>query len=314
VDLSKATGTWRAYSYAWERFALFCLEFDQPLLPSTPRAVGRYLSYLVSLGKGPAPAKMGLAAIKAFHVREGLPSPTDDPRVRLGLSGLQRAKGTIPRQAYPMSRSILRQIMRANLGGALLRRPRGPEPARHVWRDTWFEVVAFLTLSRFSDLQMVRKGDVVVTNRDVTILFRSRKNDKVHRGHRAVLVATGGKYCPVRLTRRYLARIPAGVDTPLLPAWRSSRQQVGAPLPHILYDAMRKGQKALLAKAGFNPSLFGLHSGRVGGAVALRDAGWRWEEIGDYGGWAPGSREPEKYTKTAMCQTRRMAKAITFRG
>jgi hypothetical protein len=314
VDLSKAKGTWKAYDSAWNRFASFCVQYCQPLLPSTPLAVGRYLTHLVRQGKGPSSAKMAMAAIKAFHVREALPSPTDNQLVRLGLSGMNRSLGSIPKQAFPMTKEILRRLMKVNLGGALHRHPSGKGPSLQAWRNTWFEVTAFLTVSRFSDLQLVRKGDVIVTAKDVTILFRSRKNDKTHTGHRSVMLATGDRYCPVRLTRRYLARLPPGPDTTLLPALRGKGGGGTLP-PYIKYDAMRRYQGKLLTKAGFDPAKFGLHSGRVGGSCALKRAGWSWPEIAAYGGWAPGSREPEKYTKTVLNESRRMARSIPlFRG
>jgi hypothetical protein len=253
---------------------------------------------------------MAVAAIAAFHNKAGFASPTHDPRIKLGLSGLQRSQGRIARQAEPMTRQTLRRIVRANLGGAMDRRATGPEPSRQAWRNTWFEVVAFLSVSRFSDLQQVTKGDILISEGEVVILFRSEKNDKVHRGHRAVLTATGDEFCPVRLTRRYLARLPPSPGTPMLPAWRSWHRRAGEDLPCIKYDAMRKAQKLVVVAAGYGPEVFGLHSGRVGGSIALYNAGWDWPEIAAYGGWAPGSREPEKYTKKAMRKTRCMAKSI----
>jgi hypothetical protein len=63
---------------------------------------------------------------------------------------------------------------------------------------------------------------------------------------------------------------------------------------------MRAHQIKIFDKAGLPGSLYGLHSGRVGGCQALHAAAWTNLDIGAYVGWTPGSREPEKYMRRAL--------------
>jgi hypothetical protein len=311
LDLaSRTNSTWTAYKCAWDKFARFTLEYDLPMMPSDPETVRRYLSFLFLSGKKTASANMVAAAIKAYHELAGFASPTDDAGVARSLKSIKRLTGTPAKQAEPTTMAILVELIDKNLGFAMAKRPGANDPHLTVWRNVWFEVTAFATLARFSDLQHVTRQDVLVTKESVTILFDTRKNDQGHLGHRATMYAIGGRYCPVRLTRRYLARLPDHPDTPLLPAWGSSKSAAGhsssAALPVIGYEAMRAAQIRIFDAAGLPGKLFGLHSGRVGGSYALFDMKWKWEEIGEYGGWTPGSRAPQNYCRQALRQQAEM--------
>jgi hypothetical protein len=161
---------------------------------------------------------MGVAAISAFHEIEGLDSPTADKGVTRSLKSIKRLTGTPAKQAEPTTRAILRKLVDRNLGRAADKHAGSKDVPVTTWRNTWFEVMAFATLSRFSALQQVTRRDVLVTKESVTLIFRTRKNDQSHLGHRATVYAVKGRYCPVRLTRRYMARLPSHPDTPLLRA------------------------------------------------------------------------------------------------
>jgi hypothetical protein len=69
---------------------------------------------------------------------------------------------------------------------------------------------------------------------------------------------------------------------------------------------MRAQQVKIFDNAGLPGALFGLHSGRVGGAYALRDANWKSEDIGADGGWTLGLLEPDKYTRRALKHQKNM--------
>ena len=87
----------------------------------------------------------------------------------------------------------------------------GRVPATLVnWREAWRELASFLTLARFSDLQRVRREDVRLDyqKKIVSISFKTRKNDQLHSGHVGYMYATNNRYCPFRLTERYLAQLP----------------------------------------------------------------------------------------------------------
>lgn len=282
------------------------ISIDQPWLPSPPISVDRYLAYLVSEGKGPASANMALAAINAFHERAGMPSPTKDPSVRLTLKGISRSLGSVPRQAQPMTKKVLNAMAWPIVTD--LRRVSNGTASLIDLRGLWFELTAFLTVSRFSDLQRVRRRDVLITDLSVQILLHTRKNDPDHAGHSIFLFKSHGEICPVRITKEYLKRLPSSLATPLLP-----QIDRGKALTTIAsYNGLRSHQKKMLYRIGVDPSLYGLHSGRVGGAITLHDSGWNWDDIGAFGGWTVGSVMPGKYCRQAKGRRSHMSDSLAL--
>ena len=66
------------------------------------------------------------------------------------------------------------------------------------------------------------------------------------------------------------------------------------------YGSCRAQQEVLLGMIGKDPKLFGLHSGKIGGVMALRESGVDWKSIQVRVGWAPKSPMPERYAMKAV--------------
>jgi integrase len=260
-------------------------------------------------GKGVSPVEMAMASIAAYHERFDLLSPTRSPGVLAMLKGYRKSKGRAPIQAKAMSKGVLKKLIRKALKNSL--RPVGEkEKNLSLWRAAWLESTAFASLARFSDLQRLKRKDIVITRDSVIIKFDSRKNDATHKGHWSYLFATGGEFCPVRLTRKYLELLPKDEEGFLLPALKN-----GLVLPSAAtYGACRKAQYDLLKEIGENPKIYGLPSGRVGGAVHLANAGVSFELIGMMGGWALGSIMPQHYARQAEAYRGRLAALLEVRG
>lgn len=265
-------------------------------MPASAKTVDRYLAFLKFKGLGPSSANMALAAVGCFHRQKNLDNPASHQSVLVSLAGMKRLATQVSQQAQPMNKSILRSLMHHHLG-AFFSRHRCDPPPLSVWRGLWFEMIAFSTLSRFSDVRRLTRRDVTVRKESISLTFVTRKNDQNHNGHFVTLVASKGWFCPVKFTKAYLARIPLHLDTFLLPDLR-----MPTPTSPAQYNGIRASQKRLLKAIGVDPTPFGLHSGRVGGSVALHDKGWKWDDIGAFGGWSPKSVMPFKYCQRATTQ------------
>jgi integrase len=261
-----------------------------------------YIASLSLDGKGVSPVSMTMAAIAAYHERFDLPSPTRSPGVLAMIKEYKKSKGKAPVQAKAMSKRVLKKLVRKALKDSLL--PVGKkEKDLSLWRAAWLESTAFATLSRFSDLQRLKRKDIVVKDNMVIIKFDSRKNDSTHKGHWSYLFAVGGEFCPVRLTRKYLRMLPDDEEGFLLPALKNGEVLRSA----ATYGACRKRQIELWKASGEDPTIYGLHSGRVGGAVHLANAGVSFDLIGAMGGWALGSLMPQHYARQAEEYQARLA-------
>jgi hypothetical protein len=244
---------------------------------------------------------MHSAAISRFHIESGFLSPTRHASVGAFIKG---AKNLLGKPACPkaaLTQDLLKQIFGYCIKSGVLAR-------LDHYREAIFEMAAFLGMCRFSDLVRVKWENVKIMEDCVMIVFLTRKNDQAHAGHSVKLLYTGGLYCPVALFSRYAdflsrsfgSRYPGGGF--LLPVIEKVRG-LYRPLPNkaVSRSAMRSTQKAVMLKVGIDFRLFGLHSGKNGGAtLAAFVKRHSLAERTAFGGWAKHSLMADHYDQTLM--------------
>jgi hypothetical protein len=295
---SKAAGTKDQYLSAWSKFAEWSLMYNHRTLPAKSRSVDLYVAFAIKNEKGIAFAQMALAAIADMHVRHGFATPTNNPTIKMTMQGVKKRLGKPATQAKGFTKGLVKGLVRKWIGKDL--DSGGRVVASKVsWREAWRELTCFVSTSRVSDLQkLARKAVVIDENQGCGILhFRTRKNDPTHRGFVSYIFANPwSRYCPVRLTRRYMRKLPSHPDTPMLPDLAKQR----AHLRPVNYQASRTQQKSMLRALGCNPRPYGLHSSRIGGNKELENKKMSVEDRNAVSGWAMGSEMPGLYAQAAM--------------
>ncbi|TRY61832.1 hypothetical protein TCAL_13324 [Tigriopus californicus] len=249
---------------------------------------------------------MALAAIADKHVGLNLSNPCLDPGVRMSMQGYRRRLGRPATQAKGLTKALLQGFINQAIGLDI--DSNGRKRATLVmWREAWRELTCFLTLARFADLQHVTRRDISVDHlrHVIVIQFWSRKNDQLHVGHWAIMHGTSTRYCPVRLTSRYLAMLPKDPNAFMLPDMRPNKSHI-----KVTYAACRRQQKWIMQRIGTDPSPYGLHSARVGGTTYLKGARISESDIGSLGGLAPGSSQPDRYSKSDVEKWKQAASAL----
>jgi integrase len=162
-----------------------------------------------------------------------------------------------------------------------------------------FELMAYLAMVRHSDLSHVETSDIEVQEGRLVIKFHTRKNDRNHRGHSVILLASEDEFCPVRLYAKYIRRLSAAggkpFQGPLLPSFGKKKGVYFPTKSAASIGAIRAVQKKMLESINVDPKLFGCHSGRRGGATDSAEAGIEYEDTAEAGGWAKGSLMPAHY-------------------
>ena len=121
----------------------------------------------------------------------------------------------------------------------------------------------------------------------------------------------------VKVTKEYFRKLKkegSKDGSPVLPRMDKQGKR-GFKIYHSVpasYASCRLAFLGVLAKVGVNPEGYGLHSGKVGGVVALREAGLSWRSLADYVGWAPRSAMPERYAKGACKRKPPCSKALAL--
>jgi len=104
--------TERAYRSDWADFSAWCAARDRCVLPSTPADVTAYVADLATKWRATT-VRRRLAAIAARHRAIGLPSPTVDPAVKLGIARAERALRSRSHPTEPLGRGELQALVDA---------------------------------------------------------------------------------------------------------------------------------------------------------------------------------------------------------
>jgi hypothetical protein len=175
-----------------------------------------------------------------------------------------------------------------------------------------FEVSAFLGLCRFSDLERLTWDRISISSEGVSLVFLTRKNDQKHLGHQVFLMATGGRYCPVALFTQYYRLLneelggnfpPGGYFLPVIE--KCAGRYIPSASKAASHGAMRAVQITVLLALALDWKLFGLHSGKIGGAIEAARAKHSKSARNSFGGWVLGSNMADYYDKQLASRSSR---------
>ncbi len=151
-------------------------------------------------------------------------------------------------------------------------------------------IISFCGFLRFSDVIQLDGQDIeFVGDKAAKLTIRRSKTDQIGQGQTVIIAASVEGNCPVTLLRRYLllARIGSDSPLPILRALHNSngRKSLQNSAKPISYTRTRELVKSALREAGLDPTHFGLHSMRRGGATTAAKKGVPIHLIQQHGRW-----------------------------
>ena len=108
---SKANNTVRAYKSDFNDFGLFCAQNGVKSLPSEPKIVSLYLTYLSTKDVKMSTLKRRLVSIGVIHKLKGHYLDTKHPSIIENMMGIKRRKGSIQKGKKPILINSLKQII-----------------------------------------------------------------------------------------------------------------------------------------------------------------------------------------------------------
>ena len=99
---SKANNTVRAYKSDFDDFGLFCAQNGFKSLPSDPKVVSLYLTYLSTKDVKMSTLKRRLVSIGVIHKLKGHYLDTKHPSIIENMMGIKRRKGNIQKGKKPL--------------------------------------------------------------------------------------------------------------------------------------------------------------------------------------------------------------------
>ena len=258
---SKANNTLRAYKSDFKDFGIFCAKHGFNSLPSEPKIVSLYLTYLSKNSKI-STLRRRLVSISMVHKIKGHYLDTKHPIITENLMGIKRVKGSIQKGKKPLLINHLKSIIHT------IDQQKIDEIKKS--RDKSLILIGFGGGFRRTELVSIDHEDLEFVYEGVKITIKRSKTDQFGEGMlKGLPYFSNELYCPVINLKKWLelSNIKSG------PVFR--RFAKGSVLTN---NRLTDQSVALLIKnylnlAGIENSNYSGHSLRSGFATVAAESG-----------------------------------------
>ncbi len=259
---SKALNTVRAYKSDFEDFGLFCVKNGFNNLPSEPKVVSLYLTYLSSKEAKISTIKRRLVSIGVIHKMKGYYLDTKHPVIVENLMGIKRRKGSIQKGKKPLLINDLKQIIdKIN---------QQDEPEIKKLRNKALLLLGFAGGFRRRELISLDLEDLEFVFEGVKINIKRSKTDQFGEGFtKGIPHFENYLYCPVKNLKNWLniSKIKKG---PVFVRFSKGSKLTGERLTD---QSVALIIKDCIKKTGINSANYSGHSLRSGFATSAAEAG-----------------------------------------
>ena len=189
LKLSKAKNTIRAYKSDFKDFVLFCSKHGMKSMPTEPKIVSLYLTYLSKQSKF-STLKRRLASINVMHKYKGHYLDTKHPIIIENLLGIKRQIGIHQKAKKPLLFNNLKEIIKVINDSS--------ENELKKLRDKTLILIGFSGGFRRSELVAITRDDIEFVKEGVKIFVKKSKSDQSGEGMtKAIPSFKYIEYCPV---------------------------------------------------------------------------------------------------------------------
>jgi site-specific recombinase XerD len=195
---SKAINTVRAYKSDFKDFGLFCAQNGFKSLPSEPKIVSLYLTYLSTKDAKMSTLKRRLVSIGVIHKLKGFYLDTKHPSIIENIMGIKRRKGSIQKGKKPILISNLKALI--NVIDEKIN-----EEIKKL-RDRTIILIGFSGGFRRNEIVSLDYDDLDFVPEGVKIDIRRSKTDQFGEGSvKALPYFDNPKYCPVMSLKKWIS-------------------------------------------------------------------------------------------------------------
>ena len=259
---SKAANTVRAYKSDFDDFELFCVKNSFKNLPSEPKIVSLYLTYLASKNIKISTIKRRLVSIGLIHKIKGYYLDTKHPVIIENLMGIRRRKGTYQKAKKPLLINNLKHII------DVINKQNDPDIKKI--RNKALLLLGFSGGFRRNELVSINHEDIEFVFEGLKIRLKNSKTDQFGEGFtKGIPHFENSIYCPVSTLKTWInmSKIKKG---PLF-----TRFSKGSKITNIRLSNQSVALiiKDYLSKAGIDNQNYSGHSLRSGFATSAAEAG-----------------------------------------
>ena len=265
---SRSNSTSKAYLRVIRKFLEWCKSRRLAIrLPFPVSTLSLYLFEIYqSSASGASPLIQAHAALKWFH--SFVPSlernPLDNEFCRNIIESAKRVKAKPVTKKKPLSSQIIKDIIDVYCK---------EESNLKDLRVAALCSLAFAGFFRYNELSNIVPSHIEFHSDYARIFVPQSKTDVYREGNYVYISATGTRYCPVGVLRKYMGVVGIDLDSNL-PLFRPLVYYRGSGTyslrnGKLSYTSCREILRDVLKKLGFSPEDYGLHSLRSGGITSV---------------------------------------------
>ena len=259
---SKAINTVRAYKSDFDDFGLFCVKNGFKSIPTDPKIVSLYLTYLSSKDVKISTIKRRLVSISVIHKMKGHYLDTKHPIIIQNFMGIKRRKGVNQKGKKPLLINDLKHII------DLINQQNEPDIKK--LRNKALLLIGFAGGFRRNELISLNLEDLEFVFEGLKINIKRSKTDQFGEGFtKGIPYFENYLYCPVKNLRKWLnvSKIKKG------PVF--VRFSKGSKISNIRLTDQSVALiiKEYLTKAGIDSKNYSGHSLRSGFATSAAEGG-----------------------------------------
>ena len=259
---SKANNTVRAYKSDYNDFGLFCAKNGFESLPSEPKIVSLYLTYLSTKDAKMSTLKRRLVSIGVIHKLKGFYLDTKHPSIIENIMGIKRRKGSIQKGKKPILISHLKTLINVIDN-------QNNEDIKKL-RDRSIILIGFSGGFRRNEIVSLDYDDLDFVEEGLKIQIRRSKTDQFGEGSvKALPYFDSSKYCPVISLKKWIkiSKIESG------PLFRRFVKGSKLSEKRLTDQTVALLIKEYLKLAGIDSKNYSGHSLRSGFATSAADSG-----------------------------------------
>ena len=273
LQSSKASNTVRAYKSDFNDFELFCIKNGFKSLPSEPKIISLYITYLSTKNAKMSTLKRRLVSIGVIHKLKGYYLDTKHPLIIENIMGIKRRKGSIQKGKKPLLINTLKKVINAI--------DEQDKDEIKKLRDRSIILVGFSGGFRRSEIISLDYDDLDFVTEGVKIYLKRSKTDQFGEGStKGVPYLEKIKYCPVVSIKKWieLSKIDSG------PLFRRFNKGLKLSENRLTDQTVALLIKKYLILAGLDSKNYSGHSLRSGFATSAAESGAEERSIMDMTG------------------------------
>ena len=259
---SKANNTVRAYKSDFNDFGLFCAKNGFKSLPTEPKIISLYLTYLSTKNIKMSTLKRRLVSISVIHRLKGHYVDTKHPSIIENIMGIKRRKGSIQRGKKPILINNLKIIINVI--------DKYNEEENKRLRDRSIILIGFSGGFRRNEIVSIDYDDLDFVQEGLKMNVRRSKTDQFGEGFvKALPYFNNQLYCPVVSLKDWLniSKIASG------PVFRRFNKGSSLSEKRLTDQSVALLIKEYLNLAGIDSKNYSGHSLRSGFATSAAESG-----------------------------------------